>query len=202
MIPIRVLAVCISAAFSQLAAGALITIDMDSSTAGIQNTLNVAGGAPVSIDIIIDINEPTGLGNYSFSVNYDSSLLSITGISESPIPGFTDFAPTDFATPGLVSFIDGFDGGGPVTPINFNGVVATLTFNAANVTGSGSVAPFLDINFDGFFDDNGAPIAVSFASGSINVTAASVPEPSTMSVLFALVSGSLWRFRRRSSVLA
>ena len=156
----------------------VLSVDLDTSTAGIQNTRTIEVGETIDVDILIAGVESPGLNGFQFDAVYDGTNLanSSTALGDIlPSPSFAlSGAPT---TTGVLIAGGSFSGSGAVG----DGLLARITLQAlANGTYGvdlGNVvlsAPF------------GVPIAYeSLDGGRLTVAPASaVPEPGA-ALLFA-----------------
>ncbi len=181
--------------FSVLSANAaFVSVDVDPATLGIQNMTTVVLGNPVTVNIVVT-DLPESLQGFEFDVDFNSSVLTATGVMSGgflpvPFPVENDIAAPDvnFAETNLgVSTATG-DG---VLAVNMFDTISlgtsNLTLNDVRLTGVNGPGDIFEIT------------PVTLNNGMINV--APVPVPSSV-VLFA--SGLAWllrQYRKREAIL-
>jgi len=147
------------------------------------NTQTVLLGGQASVDITASNLQNEFIGEFDFNVNWDSSILSLSGISFGnalggggafSLQGTTDVqGMATLAETSLVTDLTSLQTG--TTDI----ILATLVFNTLNV---GSSALTLTGNIDGGFlgDEIAELLATEANSGLVNVVSSSVSEPGTL----------------------
>ena len=165
----------------------ILSIDPASST--------VNSGNSLTLDV--NISDVTDLYGFGFDLSFDPGILSAVSIAESSFlsgAGTTFFIPgTIDNTAGTITFTaDSLIGPGP--GVNGSGTLAILTLSGL-ITGSSNV------NFSNvlLLDSNLNPIDANTQSGTVTVTSStSVPEPSTLVLLFAAMGFFSLKFVRKT----
>jgi len=187
----------------------LISIDMDTVTAGIQSTRSANPGDVFTAGVVFDLaGQPAGLSSYGVSVQFDNTKLSLEGS-----PAAIELLPLGFSffnlTTGVASETNDIGGGlGQVStfeaatfasgPTNGTFTAGTITFKVITPlpAGGANVVPGLfNVGIDGLFDNSSASIAgVVFSPGSL------VPEPSDYAITTGglLLAGALIRQLRKA----
>ncbi len=172
----------------------IISVDMDPTTAGIQSSLIVTPTTTFDVDVIITgVDATSPLNGFEFDLDFDSAVLSATSVVDG---GFllapaivlqNDVTPPDVMFAAVTLLPAGAVG---------SGILASITFDAIGIGSS-----VLDLNDAILAAPFGIPIPLDgINDGTINVAAASVPEP-TAGLLLALGLIALLacsRRRRRS----
>lgn len=182
-------------------AAVTVAVDMDPGTAGIQSSISVGVGAPVTVDLWMTA-DVAGVSSYSVSVAFDNSELTLLGA-----PASTELLPALFTfnfTAGVASEsqalgrVNSFEaatfGAGPVSSTFRIGSIS-FTATAPVTNGVLDVTPgLLNAGIDGIFDNASGDLGPGaiFVGGLVNF----VPEPSSRSIL-ALSAAGLWAVRRR-----
>ncbi len=192
---------CCVSAIAQ--AGIIVTINVNPGS----STGAFTPGETVIADVFMEMTEATdSLGVFSFGVQYDQSELSFVSRQDFAFGVLGERIPNLANEPiGIVTNVNAFNFSanqlGPVGPIR----VSSLEFLASNPSGDINDTDLLpgvfDLGADAFFDANFSDIASTVSFNGASVTAAAVPEPSSMVALasFAAVGGYLRR-RRRNKV--
>lgn len=181
----------------------IVSVDMDSATPGIQNTIESAPGSTITAGLFMELTGQTTIATYNFSVQYDTSELSLVSRAETP-SALTGLTELDASNPnqtnnGLLLRFDGTTfGNGPAAP--FGPVrIGEVVFNALNPTGGAAdidiTAGRFEPAFDLFFENNFNEVTnVTFVGGSVTTA---IPEPSSI-LLLSLVGtcGAIYRRRR------
>jgi len=202
-------------------AGVIISVDWDSTLAGIQSTIAAKPGDAVTANIIFEITGATAIGNYEMSTRFSSSGLTFvsrvdTGPASLPIvavnpPSSVNFNTqnTGLSTPALgVYGVNGRIAGANLNPGTeptsstppFS--VSTLNFIVgADANGMVLTPGIFNLSRDAFFDNNFTEIPLNqfvFNSGSITA----VPEPSAAALAsFGLLAIGVGGYRNRRSLL-
>lgn len=164
----------------------VLTLTPSSRVASIGDTINY--------DLVI--SDVTDLYGYQFSLQFDPTLVNITGLSEGPAMAT---AGTTFFVPGAFDNVNGLLGLtgdtliGPISGFAGSGVLASLSFKAIGA-GIGDIA----VNDTFLLDSSFSEITTTVNSTSINVLANTVPEPSGILLMLVGLPLLVW-FRSRSA---
>jgi hypothetical protein len=144
--------------------GALISLDMDPTVAGVQDAGTVPQGSPIVIDVVIS-NAPA-TGAFEFELVFDSFVLSFEGWSEGPFLGSTqrETSCSDIVLEHSLHVVCGTLGPSP-PGASGGGVLATLTFSHL-LTGT-TCPQIIDAETTTIFGD---PLPTDYESGCITVT--------------------------------
>jgi len=174
-----------------------ISVDMDTTTPGIQSTRTALG--PFTAALVMTVG-PGGVSSCGISELFDNTELSLVGA-----PASTELLPAGFTfnlTPGVTSesqalgqvytFETATLGLGPA---NTNFTIGTINFTAAALVDDGVpdiTLGFYNLGLDGLFDNSGNPVVPVFANGflapkpllrvaltSTNTVLIAWPNPST-----------------------
>lgn len=148
-----------------------------------------------TINYDLTISDVTDLYGYQFSLQFDPTLVNITGVTEGPALAT---AGTTFFVPGAFDNVNGLLGLtgdtliGPISGFTGSGVLALLSFTAVGA-GVGDIT----LNDVLMLDSTFAVIATTVNSASLEVKTSSVPEPSgLLLMLVGLPIMVLFRNRR------
>jgi hypothetical protein len=173
-----------------------VSVDMDTATAGVQDTRIVAPGDAFSVDLLIDI-DAGGLSAYSVSADIDSVELTVgtaTELTPAPYSNVTGGVASTVAT--RVSEFEGFTFAIPApssTTIKIGTIDFTVPLGGAIDDGLADVEPALISVNDLLLDDAGLDVLdPAFEPGYV----VPIPEPGTLALL-ALGSGIPWLRRAR-----
>ena len=186
-----------------------ISIDMDTSTAGIQSTRTASVGDTFSANLVFDLGAsfPTGLSAYGVTVRFDTVELSLNGAStESGPTGWlnltvgVDHETETLAPPnsslGELNNFEAYTLGLALTSGSF--IAGTINFTVASVLSDG-LADVIPGNYggaDGLGDKDYATI--DFSTVTINPGYV-VPEPQAYALCagLGLLGWASYRRRRR-----
>lgn len=193
-------------------AGIVLTVDVDPTRDGIQNSVSVAANAEFDVAVFIELTEDTQLTSYTLSTRFDSTRFEFLSGSDPNPDGFTDGSETVLfdSLPSSAQFseIDSIDaftfgtgreaGDGRTNPFQ----IATLRLRATGPESAGSLTDIATGLFaadnpqnamsDGSFDPITSGIEVR--GSSINITA--VPEPTGLLAISLSSVVLVWRRRR------
>ena len=159
-----------------------------------QSTAAAGGGT----DVAVLISGVTDLYAYDFTVDYDATLLSLTGMTPGSFLGAgadQDVAAYDVDHAGQIYYAYGFLSG-PVAGVSGSGTLMSFHFDTL-ATGV-SALTFSNVDL---VDSVGGVITSSFVNSSLAVTAAAaVPEP-TSALLLAIGAVALLARRRGAGAL-
>ncbi len=180
-------------------ADVILSIDLDLSTNGVQNTITATNGGNFQAGIVLEVNGGSTVSGYIFALGFDNPELSIANFTPNLPGGFfsVNTAVTTNSSPeGTVTPIEGLTLGAPLS--NFTQQIATFTIQPQNLANDGTdiIAKFISGQGQGISNaaNNPIPLGVTagdggvfFNGGTINISA--VPEPSICcSVPFSLGS--------------
>ncbi len=181
-------------------AALVYSIDLDSTTPGIQSSRSVVSGSSFTIDLLMDVTSPTVLAGYNLTTAFSQTNLSLTNRVDTT-PAVATWQRGDVSTPlvsGQIRRINATNLFAPV-PVDittYSAPVASFTFTATGL-GSSTIRPgIFEPGIDDFLDSNFVTIPASFNLGSITVTA--VPEPGSIALLTASAVAAIFTRRRWS----
>ena len=197
---------CLCAAGLSAAHGAIVSVDMDTSTVGIQSTRTAVSGEVFPVHIYLTA-DAAGIQAYGVSVRSDNAELTITGAPVEPVP--TGFAgPLGLGTLTTFNVVAGLDQvasfdsvtfpPGVSGPVSTSFVISTITYTVGIVANDGvaDVIPgFFAPVVDGLLDN----AAVDISGPTVINPGYVVPEPGeTAAVLggVALLAGIAIRRRK------
>lgn len=210
-----VLYVVLSASTSK--ADVIITMDMNPSLSGIQNTIEASSGDTITAGIYLSLSGPTSLSAYNVAFRYDDSeVVYLPGSRQESAgnvigPGGA-FGQTDSANnvnpftiptvPGLVlSRFDGVTTGEGPSGIYGPVLIGQASFTVNSPSGNASDIDFLpglfEVAFNENFDNLGNLLTAAnfqFIGGSV---IAAVPEPSSLLLLLTFSTGIVFTRRRK-----
>jgi hypothetical protein len=171
-------------------------VDMDTSTAGIQDTIAASPGQTLTADIGVTVGA-AGISSYSISVQFDTAALTLNGSPSASVPalpgGLSSLsAPAENNALGHVYSFNGATLGLGPTGTSF--VLGSINFKAVtpNSDGLADVSlGFFNVGVDGAFDNAGNPVVPTFNPGFVVV-----PEPTATMVVMAAVAAFSVAWRR------
>ena len=184
--PIRLLFALASLALATPSHAALLALDLDPGTLGIQDTIDAAPGQTFAAELIF-FPDAAGVSGWKFSVNFDTTELSLLGnpasTTATPPVGFfggsIDLVDTSLGrvwgyfaqaiTPGSGPT----SGSIPIGTIHFT-VTIPVTDGLADLTPG-----FFNPGSDGALDNLGNALTPTFQPAYVNV----VPEPASAALL-------------------
>lgn len=186
----------------------LISIDMDTSAAGVQSTRSAVPGDIFDAAIIFDLSaQPAGLSSYGVSMQFNNTELQLNGspaaTANPSLPsGLTRFTLTGVGAEsndvgGGLGQVSNFEAGtlglGPTSGTFSAGTVSFKVLSPITVAGTDITVGLFASGFDGLADNSNVTISsVTFNGGSV------VPEPSTYAGVAAGVLVGWAAFRRVS----
>jgi hypothetical protein len=179
-------------------AAATVSVDMDTSTAGIQSSRNAAPGDMFPVDLVLTV-DASGVSSYGISVFFDTTELMLNGSPASSMPalpgGLFFLTPVTESSPYVYTFNGATLGIGPVSTSFTIGTINFKVPGAATVLNDGLAdisLGFYNAGVDGLFDNGGGSVAATFNGGAV------VPEPSTWALfLCGMVATVIFVKRRR-----
>jgi hypothetical protein len=180
-------------------AAVMISVDLDTATAGIQTVRTVAAGDTFTAALIMDV-DAGGVSSYSVSANFDTAELTLDGAPAASYPALPGGllagpAPSESAALGRVWSFTAFTLGlGPTsTSFTFGNikfkVVTPATDGLVDVDTGFFNSPGI---FDSMFDNLGSPVVPVFNTAQVNV----IPEPGTIACTAVGLATILLRRRR------
>jgi hypothetical protein len=174
-------------------------MDLDIDQLGIQSTRSLEVGVSFTAQLVMDITNPSSLAIYHLSTSFSPSVLSASSpVNLFPaVAGWSSFAAPSLSVPGQIRQITG--DGPSIT--SFSAPIARFNFTAT-AEGVSTIQPFLlpqpsdDFIIDGITFDVADPAQISFASGTVTVTA--VPEPSSLATMSIVAAAAVFARRRWS----
>ena len=206
-IPLSVFLVCLMGSVGR--SGIVLRVDMDLLTPGIQSNVEKTAGSNVTAGLMFELTGSTSIGDYNFSVQFDTNELLFVSRSETPgtLPGLVE-SDNDLGRQvplnGLLRRFDGsaFGGGsgptGPFGPVKVGEVSFTVIAPVGGPTDNDIIAGIFELlptPFDQFIDNGRIDITsqVTFFGGSVSIA---IPEPASF-MLLATSLLAMFRFRRR-----
>jgi hypothetical protein len=181
-------------------AALIYTLDVDSTTPGIQSTRSVVSGSSFTVDLLMNVTNPTVLAGYNLTTQFSTSNLSLTNRVDTT-PAVATWQRSDSATPlvnGQIRRINATSlfAAFPENITSFSGPIASFTFTATGAGTSAITPGIFESGIDDFLDSGFASITPTFNPGSITVTA--VPEPGSIALLTVSAVAAVFARRRWS----
>lgn len=172
-------------------AAVVISVDMDTSLAGIQPVRLASAGDTFTANLLMTV-DAAGVSSYSISANFDTAELTLDGAPAASYPALPGglspgTAPVEDSALGKAWSFNAFTAG--VGPSLATFVFGSIKFKVVTPTTDllDDVTPgFFNLPgaLDSFFDNAGNPVTPTFVGGAVNA----VPEPGT---LLSIVGGTV-----------
>jgi len=173
-------------------AHAIVTasIDLDTVTPGVQDTLDVTFGDIFSVDVVVDPNGDLIL-EWDAGITFDDTVLTLlSGPTDENYFGSATGAFTSGNTSSTADAFD-FDTASSGAGNSSFGSLFSLVFEVIATTGSSALA-FTDVFFGNDFGTIPAELNTS------TITISSVPEPSTLLLMSGAFGLLAWRRKQRN----
>ena len=197
IIPLSILFVVMTANAGRSAI--VLRVDMDPVAAGVQTNIIGTPGATITAGLFMELTGTTSLSGYNYSIQYDSNELTFQSRMELP-SNLTGLSELDSSNPNDVGLLQRFDGGtfnlaggptGPFGPVKVGEILFTVKTPSGTASDIDVIPGRFEPTADRSFDNNFAEVttSISYFGGSVSV--ASIPEPTSLTLVvgscFAIV---------------